>query len=333
MRELILQTEALTKRCGRRLVVDRLSLSVQRGDIFGFLGQNGAGKSTVLRMVLGLVRPTQGRVLLCGHDMAKHPLRALGRVGAIVEAPAFYENFSGWDNLRIFAAMSGGAPPKRIEETLGLVGLWDRASDPVRTYSHGMRQRLGIAQALVPRPDFIILDEPTDGLDPQGIQEVRHLLLRLRAELDLTIMLSSHLLPEVERLCNRVAIINEGRLLYQGGIENLMSRQKLIRITVEPLEAACQLLSRYPALTVTRNGGESLYVRMEKKDIPRVNAFLVANDLRVMELSTRRDTLEEVFLALTSSTGPAVSTLCNSHRRSSFDRLFRRFSLGKSHDI
>ena len=296
---MILQTERLTKRYRRRTVVDRLALSVERGDIFGFLGQNGAGKSTVIRMALGLVRPTHGRVLLFGHDMARHPLRALGRVGAIVEAPAFYENFSGYANLRMLAAMSGGAKRKQIEETLDLVGLLNRAHDPVRTYSHGMRQRLGIAQALLPHPEFIILDEPTDGLDPQGIHEIRLLLPRLRDELGLTIMLSSHLLFEVERICNRVAIINEGRLLYQGAIENLIEKEELIKITVEPIEEACQLLSRDPALSVSRNGSNSLYVRMQAEHLPRVNALLVANDIRVMELTPQRATLEDMFMELT----------------------------------
>ena len=299
MAELILQTEALTKKYRRRTVVDSLALSVERGDIFGFLGQNGAGKSTVIRMALGLVRPTHGRVLLFGHNMAKHPLRALGRVGAIVEAPTFYENFSGYTNLRMLAAMSGGAGRKQIEETLDLVGLLSRAHDAVRTYSHGMRQRLGIAQALLPHPEFIILDEPTDGLDPQGIHEIRLLLPRLRDELGLTILLSSHLLVEVERICNRVAIINEGRLLYQGAIENLIDKERLIKITVEPLEEACQLLSRDPTLSVSRNGSNSLYIRMRAEHVPRVNALLVANNIRVAELTPQRATLEEVFLNLT----------------------------------
>lgn len=300
MNELILQTEALTKRYRRRTVVDSLELTVERGDIFGFMGQNGAGKSTVIRMALGLVRPTRGRVRLFGHDMARHPLRALGRVGAIVEAPAFYEDFSGATNLRMFAAMSGGASRKQIDETLELVGLLDRARDPVRAYSHGMRQRLGIAQALLPHPEFIILDEPTDGLDPQGIHEIRLLLPRLRDELGLTIMLSSHLLSEVERICNRVAIINEGRLLYQGAVENLLA-EKLIRITVEPLDEACQLLSRDPTILVSRNGSNSLYVSMPPEQIPRVNALLVANNFRVLELVAQNPSLEEVFLTLTSS--------------------------------
>jgi ABC-2 type transport system ATP-binding protein len=299
MSELILQAEELTKRYGRRVVVDRLSLTVERGDIFGLLGQNGAGKSTLIRMALGLVRPTRGHILLFGHDMGKHSLRALGRVGAIVESPAFYENFSGWDNLGIFAALSGGANRKRIEETLVLVDLLDRAHDPVRTYSHGMRQRLGIAQALLPNPQFIILDEPTDGLDPQGIREVRLLLPRLRAELGLTILLSSHLLHEVERVCNTVAIIDKGRVLYQGAIGTLIAKEKLIKITVKPLEDAYQLLSREPMLSVSRNGSTSLYLKIPNECIPRVNALLVAHDIRVMELSPHQATLEEVFLSLT----------------------------------
>lgn len=314
MAKTILQTELLTKKYQRRLAVDGLSLSVERGDIFGFLGQNGAGKSTVIRMALGLVRPTSGRVQLFGQDMTKRrqkALRALGRVGAIVEAPAFYENFSGWDNLKIFAAMSGGASRKQIAETLELVGLPTRGRDPVRTYSHGMRQRLGIAQALLPLPEFIILDEPTDGLDPQGIHEVRLLLPRLQSERGLTIMLSSHLLHEVERICNRVAIIDEGRLLYQGALENLIAKDRLVKITAEPLEAAYELLTHHAGLnglSVHRNGSRSLYVRMPDEQVPRVNALLVVNNIRVTELSSQQATLEEVFLKLTSANGAASQT-------------------------
>src|SRR5437588_11013631 len=218
MTQAVLQTEQLTKKYRRRVVVDRLSLTVERGDIFGFLGQNGAGKSTTIRMALGLVRPTSGRVKVLDHDMSRQPLRVLKSIGAIIEAPAFYENFSGRQNLRMLAAMSGGAEQERIEMVLEIVGLSKRARDPVRVYSHGMRQRLGIAQALLPGPEFIILDEPTDGLDPRGIREVRMLLPRLRDERGLTILLSSHLLNEVECICDTVAIIDGGRLLYQGAI-------------------------------------------------------------------------------------------------------------------
>jgi len=301
MNESILQTEALTKRFGSRVALDNVSLNVQRGDIFGFLGQNGAGKSTMIRLAVGLMRPTTGRALLFGHDMSKHPLRALGQVGAIVESPAFYENFSGFANASMLAALSGGASRKLIEETLELVGLGQRAHDQVRKYSHGMRQRLGIAQALLPRPEFIILDEPTDGLDPQGILEIRGLLPRLRDELGLTIMLSSHLLHEVERVCNRVAIIDEGRLLYQGGIEELLGSDRRVKISAEPLERAYELLQPKWDPRISRNGSSSLYVDLPRESISEVNALLVGNGIRVTELSSHTETLEEVFLRLTNT--------------------------------
>lgn len=301
MGQLILQTEGITKKYGRRLAVDRISLSVEQGDIFGLLGQNGAGKSTLIRMALGLIRPTRGRALLFGQDVAKCSLKVLGRVGAIVEAPAFYENFSGWENLRLLAAMSGGASRKRMEEVLTLVDLAARAHDPVRTYSHGMRQRLGIAQALLPAPEFVILDEPTDGLDPQGIHEVRGLLRRLRDELNLTILLCSHMLDEVERVCNAVAIVNQGRLLYQGPIGHLLSDEMLVRIRVDRPDVAFQMLASDPLIAVSRNGSDSLYIKTHTDCIPRINAQLVTNGIGVIELSPQRATLEDVFLKLTCS--------------------------------
>ena len=297
--QLALQTDQLTKKYRRRLVVDRLSLSVERGDVFGFLGQNGAGKSTTIRMVLGLVRPTSGRVQLLGNDMARRPRAALQRVGAIIEAPAFYENFSGRQNLRMLASMSGGANATTIEGVLELVGLRRRASDPVRVYSHGMRQRLGIAQALLPNPELIILDEPTDGLDPQGLAEVRNLVRRLRDERGLTIILSSHLLHEVEQVCNRVAIIDGGRLLYQGTVEQLMAQGRRIRLTTDRAADAFELLAKDRGLVVTRNGDQSLYLQVSDEEIPDINALLVQHGFRIKEISSQRESLEEVFLRLT----------------------------------
>lgn len=299
MTETVLQTKNLTKQYGGRMAVENLSLHVRRGDIFGFLGQNGAGKSTTLRMVLGLVRPTSGSISLLGCDMAKHPKRALSRTGAIVEAPAFYEHFSGRQNLKLFAAMSGGASKARLSEVLDIVGLRARADDAVRVYSHGMRQRLGIAQALLPAPEFIILDEPTDGLDPQGIHEMRTLILRLRNELGLTVMLSSHLLYEVEQICNRVAIIDRGRLIYQGSIDELVGGERLVRVSVDRLDEALQLLKSDASLSVSRNGDDALYIQMAGDHVPRLNALLVQHGFQVRELSPQRETLEQVFLRLT----------------------------------
>ena len=300
MTDVVLQTEGLTKRFGRRVAVDRLTLRVERGDIYGFLGPNGAGKSTTLRMALGLIKPTAGSIQLLGRDLGREPLRARVRVGAIVETPAFYENFSGRRNLRLLAALSGGATARRIEEVLEIVGLTERADEPVRVYSYGMRQRLGIAQALLPAPELIILDEPTNGLDPQGIQQVRQLIRRLRADFKLTVLLSSHLLAEVEQLCDRVGIVHTGRLLYEGTIGGLVAPARAYKLRVDHPAAACQLLARDPTLTVSRNGAEYIYLKAEAARIPALNAALVAHDIKVFELTPRQETLEDVFLRLTN---------------------------------
>jgi len=299
MSDLILETHKLTKIYGKRVVVDSLSLQVERGDIFGFLGQNGAGKSTTIRMALGLVRPTSGHVRVLGFDIARHPLKALARTGAIVEAPAFYEHFSGEQNLILLSKMSGGAEPRRIQEVLSIVGLSGRARDPVRVYSHGMKQRLGIAQALLPGPELIVLDEPTDGLDPQGIHEVRALIRKLRDDMGLTVFLSSHLLHEVEQICNRVGIIDHGRLLYQGAIEDLVAGGKMVKLTVDRTDEAYKLLASDPSLAVSLNGDKSLYLKVSDEQIPSINAMLVERGFRVMELSPQNETLEQVFLRLT----------------------------------
>lgn len=306
MSQVVLETQQLTKKYRRRVVVDSLSLVVERGDIFGFLGQNGAGKSTTIRMALGLVRPTSGRINVLGFDMARRPLRALKRIGAIVDTPAFYDNFSGRQNLRMLAAMSGGADQKRIETVLDLVSLRDRANDAVRVYSHGMRQRLGIAQALLPNPELIILDEPTDGLDPQGLFDVRTLISRLRDELGLTIILSSHLLHEVEQICNRIAIIDGGRLLYQGVTNELIGKQNAIKLRVDRTSEAFELLSRQAELPVTCNGDQSLYLKITDEEIPPIISLLIQSGFQIMEVSPQRQTLEQVFLQLTDA--PHIQT-------------------------
>jgi ABC-type multidrug transport system ATPase subunit len=301
MSEIALQTKELTKRFGARTVVDRLTMRVERGDIYGFLGPNGAGKSTTLRMLLGLVRPASGVIKFPVRASDWEYLQARSRVGAIIETPAFYENFSGRRNLQLLASLSGGVQTKRVEEVLELVDLRERARDPVRVYSYGMRQRLGIAQALLPTPDLIILDEPTNGLDPQGIQQTRKLIRRLRDELRLTVLLSSHLLAEVEQLCNRVGIIHEGRLLYEGGREALIAPTSRYKVRVDNLSDAFELLTREPGVTVSRNGTAFLRIDADAERIPVVNAMLVANGIKVYELSPAQESLEEAFLRLTKT--------------------------------
>jgi len=299
MTDVVLSTDKLTKRYKKRVAVDELSLEVHRGDIFGFLGHNGAGKSTSIRMILGLIRPTSGTVTLLGHDIKTERAKALAKIGAIVEAPAFYDNLSGWRNLKILSEMSGGASESRIDEVLRIVGLIGREDDPVGVYSHGMRQRLGIAQALLPNPEVIILDEPTDGLDPQGIREVRELILKLRDKLGLTVFLSSHLLNEIEQICNRVAILREGVMLYQGDVVTLIDEEKTYKLTIDRTDEAVEFLMQMDTLSLERNGDHSIYLRIPDDEVSRVNEMLVKQGFQVSELSPQRETLEDVFIRLT----------------------------------
>jgi len=299
MLETALQTEALTKRFGARTAVDRLTIRVERGDIYGFLGPNGAGKSTTLRMLLGLVRPSSGVIKFPVRAGTWEYLQARSRVGAIIETPAFYENLSGRRNLQLLAALSGGVQKRRVDQVLEIVDLSDRARDPVKVYSYGMRQRLGIAQALLPTPELIILDEPTNGLDPQGIQETRNLVRRLRDEMRLTVLLSSHLLTEIEHLCNRVGIIHEGRLLYEGGPEALLAPTSLYTVRVDNPPVAFELLTREKGVTVSQNGNSFLRIAADAEAISAVNALLVREGIKVYELSPSQESLEEAFLRLT----------------------------------
>jgi len=301
MLDIALQTEGLTKRFGTRAAVDRLTMRVERGDIYGFLGPNGAGKSTTLRMLLGLVRPTSGVIKFPVRASTWEYLEARSRIGAIIETPAFYENFSARRNLQLLASLSGGVQMKRVEEVLEIVNLRERARDPVKVYSYGMRQRLGIAQALLPTPDLIILDEPTNGLDPQGIQQTRDLIRRLRDEFRLTVLLSSHLLTEVQQLCNQVGIIHEGRLLYEGGTETLVAPTSVYKVRVDNMSGAFELLTRQPGVTVSRNGAAFLRIDADTERISAVNALLVTHGIKVYELSPAQETLEEAFLRLTNT--------------------------------
>ncbi len=212
----MIRFDSICKKFRGRPAVDCVSFEVGRGEIFGLLGHNGAGKSTTFGIALGHVHADSGRVTINGHDVADERPLALARVGAIFETPAFYDYVSGWKNLRFFVSLSGPVPRLRMEEVIRLVGLEDRIHDPVRTYSHGMRQRLALAQALLPDPELIILDEPTEGLDPAGIHEMRSLIRDLRTRHGLTVILSSHLLHEVEQLCDRVAILHRGSLAFCG---------------------------------------------------------------------------------------------------------------------
>ena len=282
-----LSAASLTKRFGERVAVDRVSLEVARGDVYGFLGPNGAGKTTTLRMLVGLIRPTAGEVRLLGVPIRE----ALPRVGAIVEAPAFYGYLSGRDNLRLLADLTGPCPPARLDAVLDRVGLLDRASDPVRIYSHGMKQRLAIAAALLPGPELVLLDEPTNGLDPMGIRDVRALLRSLAADDGITVFLSSHLLAEVEQVCNRGCVIVAGRLRWEGEVAGLLAARRRIRLDAEPHELAARVVAAQGA----RLHDGIVTPAVDPADLV---AALVAAGARVRQIALETPTLEEVFVEM-----------------------------------
>ncbi len=291
----MLRIEGITKSFGGRIALHPLSLEVHRGEIFGLLGHNGAGKSTTFGVTLGQVRPDAGEVFIGGVPVGSQRSRALAKVGAIFETPAFYDYLSGWENLRMLVAYSGHVPETKLREVIELVGLGDRIRDRVRVYSHGMRQRLALAQALLPAPDFILLDEPSEGLDPAGIEEMRRLILRLRAERGLTVMLSSHLLSEVELMCDRVAILNQGRLAYCGAWSESAAAQRRVRWELDDWSLARPLMERM-GVHVEPDG---MTVLPDGADVAEVVAALVAACVRVSAVERVRVSLEDFYLERT----------------------------------
>jgi len=298
MNQPVISTSHLTKQFKTVTAVDDLNLSVKRGDIFGFLGPNGAGKSTTIRMLLGLVKPTRGRISLFDRKLQGHRQFILGKIGALIEKPSFYNYLSARRNLEIHASLKDSHPDNQdIDRVLDIVGLLRRADDKVKTYSQGMKQRLGIAQALLGSPKLIILDEPTSGLDPKGMKEIRQLIAELSQQ-GITIFLSSHLLHEVEQVCRQMAIINEGKLLVEGSVVELLkseSDQVILRID-RPREAAVALKTKEWVQAVESNP-EDLLVRIEHQHIPLMTAFLVGEGFQLYTIQPRRS-LEDFYLTI-----------------------------------
>jgi ABC-type multidrug transport system ATPase subunit len=306
MSENILQTYQLGKRYGKRWAVKNLNLEVHRGDVFGFLGPNGAGKSTTIRMILSLIRPTTGETELFGHSLKSHRSDALRHVGGIVEKPDFYLYLSAYKNLEIIGALTGGVERKRIFEVLDLVGLTSRGSDRVKTYSHGMKQRLGIAQALLSDPELVILDEPTNGLDPQGMKEVRELIVHLSRDRNKTIILSSHLLNEIELVANRMVIINKGELVVQGEVTKLLDEgDKYVVIHARPQKKVETVLRRMKHSIGEYKVQEGMFeVKMEFAGIPELTKALVGAGVQVQAIIPKRS-LEDLFLSITDHSNEA----------------------------
>jgi ABC-2 type transport system ATP-binding protein len=299
MPDIVLETTGLTKNFRTRRAVDDLSLQVHEGDVYGFLGPNGAGKSTTIRMLTGLVRPHHGTARLLGYDIRTDRVRALRDVGAIVELPAFYKYLSARENLDIFSRLSGGCDRERIDHVLDTVGLLDRAKDNVKTFSHGMVQRLGIAQALLPSPKVIILDEPTSGLDPQGMRDVRELILRLAKDEGITIFLSSHLLHEIEQVCNRVGIINRGKLVAQGSVQDLLKQEMgVVEFATNDSNRAAEILGRLDSMKIIECSPGLVSVSAVTQQIADANRALVAEGLDVFSIVPKTMNLEDLFMKL-----------------------------------
>jgi ABC-2 type transport system ATP-binding protein len=296
----MIQLRNVTKKFGTNVAVDDLTLTVERGEIFGLLGHNGAGKSTAIGMMLGQVWPSGGEVRLCGYDVSADRNRALQKVGAIFEAPAFYNELSGWRNLEILSSYSAPTPAARIGEVVDWVGLHGRAMDRVKTYSHGMRARLALAQALLPRPELLILDEPGDGLDPEGIHEMRHTILRLHRELALTILLSSHLLAEVEQICGSIAVINHGRKVFQGSVTEARGARGWVRLRAGDFAQAVKLLRDSGMIVEDRDGG--LVLPAQGVGTHQIVELLVAKRQPVYEIAPQEQTLETFYLELMQPT-------------------------------
>lgn len=299
---MILEVEHLKKHFGNFVAVDDLSFSVQQGEVYGFLGQNGAGKSTTIRMLLSLIAPTSGSIQLFGKSITAHREAILNQMGAVVEKPDLYKYLTGYENLSLFAKMSGKHISKEaINQTLALVGLEKRCHDPVRVYSQGMKQRLGIAVALVHDPAFIILDEPTNGLDPQGIADIRNLILYLSKERKKTVLVSSHLLSEIEQVADSMLIINKGKKIVEGKVNELLNPNHVrLEITVDDSLAAKQLIENSSWSKGLKHAPEGkLIVETEAQAVGQLNKLLVESNVNVTSLRSM-NSLEAYFLSLTT---------------------------------
>lgn len=308
----VLSVRNVRKKIGRKWIIKGVSFDIREGEIFGFLGPNGSGKTTTIRMLVGLIKPTDGSVTVCGKDVQQEHNAALLQIGSIVENPDMYSFMSGWENLEHFAGMLPNVTEQRMHEVVKIVGLKNRIHDKVKTYSLGMKQRLGIAQALLGKPKLLILDEPTNGLDPQGIKELRD-FVRLLADQGMSLFISSHLLSEIQMLCDRVAIISRGEVIAVGGVKELLQQSKgRVLWQVNHAETANRLLSEMPDVETVREdqagdmaevsrapGSRLIITQMAIERIPVINRKLVEAGVDVFSVQVKNPSLEELFLSLT----------------------------------
>ncbi|SFF17945.1 bacitracin transport system ATP-binding protein [Paenibacillus catalpae] len=297
----VLRTNHLTKRYGGKTVVHNLNMTIRQGDIYGFLGQNGAGKTTTIRMIMGLIRPTSGEVEWFGEGVRGGRARAMERIGAIIEYPGFYLNLNAVDNLDIHRRLMGMGNKEYIEEVLSLVGLLEARNEKVKNYSLGMKQRLGIARALLHHPELLVLDEPTNGLDPAGIKEIRQLFLDLARQRGITFLISSHLLSEVEQLATRIGIIHQGNLLEEIDYEDFQRKTRhYLEIKVDDDKKAAYVLEQKLGVSDYRIADPGILHLYDLLDQPaKVNLTLTNHEVAVREIRLSGDSLEDYFLKVT----------------------------------
>lgn len=304
----VLEVSGLTKRFGSRTVIDGLDCAVNAGEIFGFLGPNGSGKTTTIKMILGFLFPDAGSIRICGYDRSIEYEKAMGLVGGIVENPEMYVDLSGRKNLELYARIHDDVPKERIDEVIELVGMQNRANEKVKRYSLGMKQRICLAQSLLHKPKLLILDEPTNGLDPNGIYELRTILQRLAHEEQVGIMVSSHILAEMQHMCDRVGILANGKIVGTGMVEDLIaSAEAAVRVRVRDAQAAAEILAGTPFSDAVPSGDPEnaiLEVRTEESGIPALIRCLCENGVDVFRVERPQSSLEEAFMAITGGEHP-----------------------------
>jgi ABC-2 type transport system ATP-binding protein len=297
----MMQLKNISKMIGNKMVVDDVSLNIYPGEIFGLLGPNGAGKTTTIRMLVGLVSVTEGKVFMNGVDTEKDFEKAISQVGAIVENPELYDYLTGYQNLIHFSRMSGNIPKERINEIIQVIGLENTIHSKVKTYSLGMRQRLGLGQALMHSPSILILDEPTNGLDPSGIREFRQHLKRLAKEEGMAILVSSHLLAEMEMMCDRIGIIQHGKLIDVQSVHDFVESEKKLSVTftVDQVASAEQTIQQHFNHTLLRVSDKSFEIHLDFKQIPQVTTSLVKKGIKIYSITSTQKTLEDKFIEIT----------------------------------
>lgn len=303
MTEAVVQIKNLTKRIRKKTIVDHLTFNIVKGEVFGLLGPNGAGKTTTIRMMVGLMGMTEGEVLINNQSVEKNFEQAMQYVGAIVENPEMYKYLTGYQNLIHYSRMHDGISKERIDEVIKLVGLENRIHDKVKNYSLGMRQRLGVAQAILHKPLVLILDEPTNGLDPAGIRELRDYLRQLAEEEGIAVVISSHLLAEMELMCDRIAVIQNGKLVDVTRVKDLVrfEEEGLVHASfeVEQAEEIELILKEHIELISFKVHSDGFELHLKREQIPEVNALLVAKQIKVFGIKTKSKTLEDKFLEMT----------------------------------